>query len=54
MEEFEKDGICMCGLGTLRLRCAAQESNIVYVTYENEVSITIMKQTDRQGGEGSK
>ena len=38
-KDFHKDGLCMSGVGTVRLRSGLKESEIIYATYENEVII---------------
>ena len=37
--DFHFDGLCMSGVGTVMLRSGIKEREIIYATYENEVTI---------------
>ncbi len=42
-EDFLNDGLCMSGIGTIRLHSHLKEEDIVYANYKNdEVSISIL------------
>ena len=34
--DFHSDGLCMSGIGTVRLRSYLKEEDIVYANYEND------------------
>ena len=37
-EEFKEDSMCMCGVGTMRYQCDAEERDICYYSSEDGVS----------------